>query len=40
MQTNDMSVMICPFFDLDQGCTNFCYCRPHYFYLYEVWSPM
>jgi len=21
---------------LHQGCTTFCYCRPHYFYLYEV----
>ena len=25
---------------LDQGCTTFCYCRPHYFYLYEVRPPM
>jgi len=23
-----------------QGCTTFCYCRPHYFYLYEVRPPM
>jgi len=23
MQTNDMSVMICPFFDLDQGLQTF-----------------
>jgi len=22
------------------GCTTFCYCRPHYFYLYEVRPPM
>jgi len=21
---------------LSQGCTTFCYCRPHYFYFYEV----
>jgi len=26
--------------DLEQGCTAFCYCRPHYFYLYEVRPPM
>jgi len=25
---------------LDQGCTTFCYCRPHYSYLYEVRPPM
>ena len=25
---------------LCQGCTTFCYCRPHYFYLYEVRPPM
>jgi len=25
---------------LHQGCTTFCYCRPHYFYLYEVLPPM
>ena len=25
---------------LHQGCTTFCYCRPHYFYLYEVRPPM
>ena len=24
----------------DQGCTTFCYCWPHYFYLYEVRLPM
>jgi len=23
-----------------QGCTTFSYCRPHYFYLYEVQPPM
>jgi len=27
-------------YPLDQGCTTFCYCRPHYFYLYEVRLPM
>jgi len=25
---------------LNQGCTTFCYWRPHYFYLYEVRPPM
>jgi len=25
---------------LDQVCTTFCYCRPHYFYSYEVRPPM
>jgi len=25
---------------LDQGCTTFCYCRPHCFYLNEVRPPM
>jgi len=25
---------------LQQGCTTFCYCRPHYSYLYEVPPPM
>jgi len=25
---------------LGQGCTTFCYCRQHYFYLYEVRPPM
>jgi len=25
---------------LNQGCTTFSYCRPHYFSLYEVRSPM
>jgi len=25
---------------LHQGFTTFCYCRPHYFYLYEVRPPM
>ena len=25
---------------LEQGCTASCYCRPHYFYLYEVRPPM
>jgi len=24
---------------LEQGCTTFYYCRPHYFYLYEVRPP-
>jgi len=23
-----------------QGCTTFCYCRPHYFYLYDVRPPV
>jgi len=27
-------------FPLHQGFTTFCYCRPHYFYLYEVRPPM
>jgi len=27
-------------FRLTQGCTTFCYCRPHYLYLYEVRPPM
>jgi len=27
-------------FTLSQGCTTFCYCRPHYFYLYAVRPPM
>jgi len=22
-----------------QGCTTFCFCQPHYFYLYEVRPP-
>jgi len=22
--------------DLYQACATFCYCQPHYFYLYEV----
>jgi len=25
---------------LKQRCTTFCYCRPHYFFLYEVRLPM
>jgi len=25
---------------LNQGCRTFCYCRPHYFYLYEVQPPV
>jgi len=25
---------------LNQWCTTFCYCRLHYFYLYEVRPPM
>jgi len=25
---------------LQQGCTTFCYCRPHYIYLFEVRPPM
>jgi len=32
--------MVLPYVALDQGCTTFCYCRPHYFYLYEVRPPM
>jgi len=31
----------CKFDDMiDQGCTTFCYCRPHCFYLYEVRPPL
>jgi len=22
------------------GCTTFCYCQPHYFYLYQGWEPI
>jgi len=29
-----------PYLELEQECTTFCYCRPHYFYLYEVRPPM
>jgi len=25
---------------LEQVCTTFCYCRPHYLYFYEVRPPM
>jgi len=34
---SDVCHVLCEeLFMLDRGCTTFSYCRPHYFYLYEV----